>query len=167
MPRDSATQRARHKALVRTLIEDGMNQGNLDILDTVLAPTYRGPLVDGQGIGAVKELLRRYREAVPDAVWTIDEQIAEGAIVMTRFTAHGTQHGPLWGLPATRKRVAVQGVLISRCQDGAIAAQSIQADLLGLLQQLGVMPPLALDKALIVARVLRHGGEWAHEPLRS
>jgi predicted ester cyclase len=80
---------------------------------------------------------------VPDARWTIEEQIAEGDTVVTRFTARGTHQGPLWGLPATGRWAAVRGVLISRCSGDLIVAQWGQADLLGLLQQLGVMPALA------------------------
>jgi len=157
---DTAAQRARHKALVRQLVEEGVNHGHLEVVDAVLAPTYRAPLPDGSGPQSVKELLSLYRRAVPDAQWTIEEQIAEGDTVVTRFTARGTHQGPLWGLPATGKRVQVPGVLISRCRGEAIVAQWGQADVLGLLQQLGVMPPLALDQAVVVARVLRAGARW-------
>jgi predicted ester cyclase len=156
----TAAQRARRKALVRQLVEEGVNQGHLEVVDAVLAPTYRGPLPDGTGPQAVKELLGRYRRAVPDAQWTIEEQIAERDTVVTRFMARGTQQGPLWGLPATGKRVQVAGVLISRFRGEAIVAQWGQVDALGLLQQLGVMPPLALDQAVVVARVLQAGARW-------
>lgn len=157
----AAAQRARHKALVRQLVEEGVNQGRLAVVDALLAPTNRVPLPDGGDPRTVKELLDQYRRAVPDAQWTIEDQIAEGDTVVTRFTARGTHQGPLWGLPATGKRVEMQGVLISRCRGEAIVAQWGQANLLGLLQQLGVMPPLALDKAVVVARALQAGDRWS------
>ena len=157
---DTAAQRARRKALVRQLVEEGVNQGHLEIVEAVLAPTCRAPLPDGSGPQSIKELLGLYRRAVPDAQWTIEEQIAEGDTVVTRFTARGTHQGPLWGLPATGRWVQVRGVLISRCRGEAIVAQWGQADLLALLQQLGVMPPLALDKAVVVERVLRASARW-------
>src|SRR5436305_5421560 len=116
-------QRARHKALLRQLVEEGVNQGHLEVVDAVLAPTYRAPLPDGSGRQTVKELLGLYRRAVPEAEWTIEEQIAEGDTVVTRVTARGTHQGPLWGLPATGKWVAMRGVLISRCRGDAIVAQ--------------------------------------------
>lgn len=157
---DATAQRARHKALVRRLVEEGVNQGRLEIVDAVLAPTYRAPLPDSGRPQTVKEILGQYRRAVPDAQWTIEEQIAEGDTVVTHFIARGTHQGPLWGLPATGKWVEVRGVLISRCSGETIVTQWGLADLLGLLQQLGVMPPLALDRAVVVARALRAGARW-------
>ncbi len=157
----AAAQRARYKALVRHLVEEGVNQGRLAVVDAVLAPTDHAALPDAGNPQTVKDLLGQYRRAVPDAQWTIEEQIAEGDTVVTRVTARGTHQGPLWGLPATGKRMEMRGVLISRCRGEAIVAQWGQTDLLGLLQQLGVMPPLALDKAVVVARALWAGERWA------
>src|SRR5205085_5770957 len=117
---DTAAQRARRKALVRQLVEEGVNQGRLEVVDALLAPPFRAPLPDGRVPQTVKELLRLYRRAVPDAQWTIEEQIAEADTVVTRFTARGTHQGPLWGLPATGQWVQVRGVLISRCHGEAI-----------------------------------------------
>ena len=67
------------------------------------------------------------------------------------------------GLAPTRRPMVVPGLLISRCRDGKIAVEWAQADLLGLLQQLGVMPHLELDKAVVVAQVLRAGALMSRE----
>ncbi len=153
----------RHRHLVRRLVEEGVNGGNLDVVDAVVARTYPSPTPGVSGSQSLKDALTLYRGAVPDAHWTIDEQIVEGDTVVTCFTARGTQQGALWGLPPTGKHMTVPGILISRCAGGRIVAQWAQVDLLGVLQQLGVMPPLALDQAVVVAQVLRAGAAWTRQ----
>src|SRR2546423_941694 len=106
-----------------------------------------------------------YRGAVPDACWTVEQQVAEGDTVVTRFTARGTQQGALLGLAPTGRPMVVPGLLISRCRDGKIAVEWAQADLLGLLQQLGVMPHLELDKAVAAAQGWRAGALPGAQPL--
>jgi predicted ester cyclase len=153
-----------HKALVRRFVEEAVNQGNLDVVANVCAPTGFGSRPAGGGPASIRELLALYRGAVPDACWTVEQQVAEGDTVVTRFTARGTQQGALLGLAPTRRRMVVPGLLISRCRDGKIAVEWAQADLLGLLQQLGVMPHLELDKAVAVAQVLRAGALLSRGP---
>ena len=148
------------KELVRRLVEEGVNQGQLAIVDEVFAPTFPPLSVDWTGPEGIKQVLAVYRAAIPDARWVIDEQIAEGEMVATFFVAEGTQLGPLWGLPATGQRMAVAAVLLSRCREGQIVEQRLQLDLLGLLQQLGVMPELGLEQAVVAARLLRASHAW-------
>jgi predicted ester cyclase len=142
------------------LVEEGVNGGNLDVVDAVVARTYPSLTAGSSGVQSLKDLLTLYRGAVPDAHWTIDDQIAEGNTVVTCFTARGTHRGALWGLPPTGRHTSVPGILISRCAGGRIVAQWTQVDLLDLLQQLGVMPPIELDQAVVVAQVLRSAAAW-------
>lgn len=160
-PPGEAEPLAAIKALVERLVEESVNQGRLEVVEELLAPTFPSMLPDQSGPASVKQLLASYREAVPDAHWAIQEQIAEGDTVVTCFVATGAQLGPLWGIPATGRRMAVTGVLISRCWEGRIAAQLLHLDLLGLLQQLGVMPDLGLAEEVIVARLLSASQRWA------
>ncbi|MES2465606.1 MAG: ester cyclase, partial [Armatimonadota bacterium] len=76
----------------------------------------------------------------PDMHWTIDEQIAEGEMVMSRFTMHGTHQGEFMGIPASGKPVKVWGVVIDCVRDGKFAESRIIMDTVTLLQQVGVMP---------------------------
>jgi predicted ester cyclase len=155
------TEREATKALVRRFVEEGVNQGKLEIVDEVLASTFPSLLPDREGPASVKQVLTAYRAAIPDAHWIIEEQVAEGEIVVTCFVARGTQLGPLWGVPATGRRMAVAGIVISHCREEKIVDQRIHLDLLGLLQQLGVMPDLGLEEEVIVARLLRERQGWA------
>lgn len=145
------------KALIRRLVEDGVNGGRFGVLHEVLASTCHVPLVDEAGPEGAVKLLALYRHAVPDACWTVEEQVGEGDTVVTRFTAWGTHRRPVGGLPATGRSMAVSGILISYWEGDRIAAQWMQVDLLGLLQQLRVMPDLDLDKAVTTTRVLKAG----------
>ena len=74
---------------------------------------------------------------------TIDEQIAEGDKVVTRWTADGTHRGELMGLAGTGKRVSVQGVVISRLKEGQIVEDYETYDVHGMMRQLGAVKAAA------------------------
>jgi predicted ester cyclase len=152
------------KAIVRRFVEEAINRGRLDVVDDVLAASFPSLLPGSDGPDSVRQVLTVYRSAVPDVHWRIEEQVEEGQTVVTCFVACGTQQGPLWGMPATGRRMAVSGILISHCRDGQIVSQHMQLDLLGLLQQLGLMPDLALEEVVTVAQVARAGVLLAREP---
>lgn len=139
-----------HKALVRRLVEEGCAAGNLAILDEAFAPA--SPVVV-----RLTSLLEQIRVAIPEARWTIEEQVAEGDTVVTRLCVEGVQRGPLLGIPATGRAAALSGVVFSRFANGRIAGGWAQADLLGLLHRLGVMPELEVHSAVAVARMSRAG----------
>jgi predicted ester cyclase len=80
-----------------------------------------------------------YRTAFPDYSCIVDDQIAEGDKVVTRWTARGTQRGALLGIPPTGKQVSLPGVVIDRIAHGQLVETWLQADVLGMLQQLGVV----------------------------
>jgi steroid delta-isomerase-like uncharacterized protein len=134
-----------NKAIVRRIFEEAFGQGNLAVLDEIIAPDQ----VNG-GPGALPEmppgpegnkmLITAYRNAFPDLHFTVDEQIAEGNMVVTRWTAHGTHNGELAGIPPTGKRATVVGMGVDRVENGKIVASWGLFDQFGMLQQLGVIP---------------------------
>ena len=132
-----------NKALIRRLFEEAVNKGNLSVVDENLSTdyVYREPTV-GERRGRVgsRELITMYRNAFPDVKLTIDEQIAEGDTVVTRWTGTGTHRGELFGVPPTGKTVRVQGVLVSRIANGKVVEETEIYDALGMLRQLGVVP---------------------------
>lgn len=81
-----------------------------------------------------------FHTAFPDLVITVEDTITQQARVATRFTIRGTQTGPFAGAAPTGKRVLITGIAISRLAHGRITEQWDQADMLGLLQQLGALP---------------------------
>ncbi len=150
-------------ARTRLLVEEACNKGNLTVLDEVLGPTREPPAAAGDP-ARVRPLLAAFRAAVPDAHWTIVEQIAQGDRVVTRLEVQGTFSGPLVGLVPPGRPATLSGVAISRFARGRLVELWLQADLLDFLQQLGVLPPLSLTQAVTMARVLRAGALLAGGP---
>ena len=137
-----------NKALARRSIEEIWNQGKLAVIDQLVASdaTFHDPSVPGgkfTGPQGMKQFVQIYRGAFPDLRLTINDQIAEGEEVVTRWTATGTHSGELMGIAPTNKRATVTGVDIDRYQGGKVVEAWASYDMLGLLQQLGVVPTLA------------------------
>jgi steroid delta-isomerase-like uncharacterized protein len=130
------------RSVVRGFIEDVINQGNIDAADQyfwedmVEQVPFPG---QGPGIEGLKDVLRMMRSAFPDMHWTIEEQIAEGDRVMTRFEWTGTHQGNFLGVPATGRAVKTWGMVIDRLEEGRIKDTRILMDALGLMMQLGAV----------------------------
>ena len=119
------------------------NSGDLAHLREFIAPEGQahfpgvpGPLGRDAWIG----LWAGFRAAFPDIEVTVEDQIAEGDGVVTRWTARGTHQGDLQGLAPTGKRLALSGVSIDRLVDGKVVEHWEYYDQLDMLQQLGVAP---------------------------
>jgi len=141
-----------NKALARRVIEEVVNKGNFGALDRIVASdyTYHEPtLGEVRGRDGYKALVTMYRNAFPDVVLTIDEQIAEGDTVVTRWTGRGTHQGELMGVAPTGKRVTVQGIIVSRFIGGKLVEDIEHYDVYGMMRQLGVVKavPTAVPKA--------------------
>ena len=138
---------AANKALSKRLLEEAFNAGNVTVMDEILAEAfvnYDAALPEpGIGIDAAKASVTGYRDAFPDLRITIDEQIAEGDRVVTRWSAKGTHQGELMGIAATGKQATVTGITIDTIAGGRIIESRTNWDTLGMLQQLGVVPALA------------------------
>ncbi len=81
------------------------------------------------------------RAGFPDIIFSIQEQITEGDKVASRFEWSGTHKGEFPGVPATDRSVKVWGVVIDHLENGRIRDTRIIMDTLGLMAQLGALPP--------------------------
>jgi len=88
-----------------------------------------------------KQTLGVFLAAFPDAHFVVDDVIAEGDRVAVRHTFQGTHQGAFQGIPPTGNRVAVSGIVIYRVAGDKIVEGWLNADFLGMMQQLGVIPP--------------------------
>jgi steroid delta-isomerase-like uncharacterized protein len=134
-----------NKTVSRRLVEEAFNQGKYDVIEGLVAPTFvnHDPATgDVKGPQGTRELIEGYRSAFPDLKITIEEQIAEGDLVATRWTATGTQKGELMGIAPTGKESTVTGVTIDKIKDGKIVESWTNWDTLGMMRQLGVVPAL-------------------------
>ena len=136
-PQDNAT-------VVRRFVEEVITQGDIDsaaqfVWDDV---TEQVPLPgQGPGLEGLKGVLRGMRLAFPDLNFTIQEQVAEGNKVASRFEWTGTHQGEFLGIPPTGRHVRVWGIVIDRLEEGRIKDTRIIMDTLGLMAQMGVFPP--------------------------
>jgi steroid delta-isomerase-like uncharacterized protein len=85
------------------------------------------------------EIIGMMRGGFPDIQWTLEETVVEDDAIAARFTMRGTHRGAFFGMPPTRKTIAVQALNIYRLSNGKIVSEVGQPDLLGLLQQIGAI----------------------------
>jgi len=95
---------------------------------------------DVHGSEGMRQQVSMVRNAFPDIHITCEDMIAENDKVVTRWKIVGTQKGELMGIPATDLQVKFTGILISRIDAGKIVEDWENSDVLGLMQQLGVIP---------------------------
>ena len=135
-----------NKTIHRSIWEEIWNQGNLNLADEIYDSNH---ISHGQGIElppgpeGLKTLISIYRAAFPDVHFTVEDQIAEGDKVVTRWTSLGTHKGEFLGIEATGNEIRLGGIYIYRIADGKIAEVWTSMDLLGTVLQLG--PSAAAD----------------------
>ncbi len=136
------------RVLVRDYYEVVYNRREMGRLDAFLAPDFVSAGPGGQmDREAHATALAASLAAMPDFRLTVEEQIVEGNAVVTRWSATGTQLGPLFGIPPTGRRVTVTAIHIHHVRDGQIVDQWEQFDRLGALGQLGLVPRPAQELA--------------------
>ncbi|MBY8855072.1 ester cyclase [Nocardia sp. CA2R105] len=125
-------------------IFDAWNTRDFEVFDEVLAADYidhspQNPYADTHGPEGIKRFARMYIDAISDQRFLVNEQIAEGDLVTTRWTGTGTNDGEIMGMPATGKSAVVQGITMQRFQDGKAVEGWTCWDTLGMMQQLGLV----------------------------
>jgi steroid delta-isomerase-like uncharacterized protein len=133
-----------NKAIIHRYFAEAWNRGDLSVLDEIVSPKYmnHNQAIPGlpPGPEGLKPIFAAFRQAFPDLQYTVEDQIAQGDIVVTRWTLHGTHLGEFMGIPATAKPVNVTGIQVERIIDRKITEHWRQSDDLGLMYQLGVLP---------------------------
>ena len=132
-----------NKAVVRRWTEEGFGRGDLGLADELIAPDFVNHTpAPGQPPGreGVKQAVAMLRAAFPDLQVTIEDLIGEGDTVVSRDTIRATHRGVFAGIPPTGRSVTVGRIAIFRLADGRLVEHWNQVDMLGLLQQLGVIP---------------------------
>jgi steroid delta-isomerase-like uncharacterized protein len=133
-----------NKSLIREYFERGWNAGDAEVAASFFRDDYinHNPGLPGMppGRAGISMLVNAFRGVFPDLHYTIEAQVAEGDRVATRWTMRGTQQGEFLGVPASGKQVEVAGIQIDRIADGQIVEHWRESDIMGLMQQLGVIP---------------------------
>jgi steroid delta-isomerase-like uncharacterized protein len=130
------------KALVRRFIEEVFVASRPDAVDELVADDFTPHSWSGVGPGRepLKQAQQRISQGLADARMTIEEMIAEGDLVAVRLTSHGRHAGDFMGMPSSGKEYTIGEIHIFRIRDGKVAEHWREADMLGMLQQLGAMP---------------------------
>ena len=133
----------RNKALARSEFEV-WSTGELDRLDEMVAPdvVHHDPYDPNaaDGLEGLKKTIELNRAAFPDMRIEIQDQVAEGDKVVTRWVATMTHDGSLGGAAPTGKRVTIGGTTIERFEGGKVVEAWRSMDTLGLLRQIGTLP---------------------------
>jgi predicted ester cyclase len=127
-----------NKNLVLGYFEEVLSNRNLELLDKYFDQNllFNGrPLKNIQFGGFLKSF---YLTPFPDFHTTIENQFAKGDRVVTRVYLHGTHKGEFFGVFPTNNEIKILGITIDRIIDGKVKEMWHQADIWGLLQQLGV-----------------------------
>ncbi|MCX6690114.1 MAG: ester cyclase [Methanoregula sp.] len=130
-------------AIVRKFFEVGPSKGDLAAADALLHPEFslHTPLpTPGPGVEAMNNVITTCRAAFYGLHVTVDDILADGDKVIARFTARGVHKGEFVGLPSTGKPITMTGIEIFRIKEKKIAELWGEANLMGLMQQLGILP---------------------------
>jgi predicted ester cyclase len=133
-----------NKRLVRRLYEE-TDRSNLSALDQIFSADlidHNPPPLPGlePGVEGIKQAFMAFTTATPDGAHVVHDLIGEGNLVAARVTGTGTHTGALMGIPPTGKRLDMTGIVIYRIEGGKIVERWAQHDVLGLMQQLALIP---------------------------
>ena len=132
-----------NKTIIRNAMEQIWNQGNLEVADELFTIdyVYHG-IPEIRGAEGIKQHVAALRTSFPDFHLSIEDMIAEGDKVVSRWTGGGKQMGEFMGVPPSDKQVILTGIIISRITNDKIVEEWETSDQLGLLQLLDVIPPM-------------------------
>jgi steroid delta-isomerase-like uncharacterized protein len=131
-----------NKAIARKFLRM-FELGDPAIADAIVAADYYNHDAPDPRIGSegVKAFVATFKNAMPDAQFKMEYQVAEGDKVVSRYTWSGTHQGEYFGVPATGKRLSWTQTTTFRIADGKIREAWANWDQWGLMHQLGVVPP--------------------------
>jgi steroid delta-isomerase-like uncharacterized protein len=131
-------------SLVQRIFDQAFSQGDLAVVDELVAADRISHTLSwampGSRMG-LKQLIATFRTAFPDLHCTVEDEIREGDKFAAHWTMRGTQTGSFLGNPPTGRPVEVQGIIFARTADGRIVEDWMLVDQMGMLQQLGIVPP--------------------------
>lgn len=131
-----------NKALILRLWEKLYNEGDLSIVDEIVADDYLNHnLLPGQASGAegVKRFVTNMHRAFPDLRFTVERMMATEDMVVSRWIVTGTHQGEFLGAPPSGRRMSTTGMTMHRIENGIIVEGWNNWDSLNILTQIGVL----------------------------
>ena len=137
------TKEEKNKDFMQAYTEDFWNKQNITDFEKYYTADFIVHNANGdQNYEQYKGLCKAYFAAFPDLHITTDDLVAEGDKVVKVWTANCTHKGEFMGIPATGNRIVIKGIEVFRIEDGKILELWASMDSLGMMQQLGVIPPM-------------------------
>lgn len=133
--------RDNHSGRERASGTAGATTGDLDLIDESCTATVvdHNPLGEVRGREALNADIESLRTAFSDVSATVEAAVADGDAVAMRLTLRGTHAGEFVGIEATGADIEVGNMVFTRIADGQIAERWVQADMFGVMQQLGIV----------------------------
>ena len=132
--------------LGRRFFEEVLGTGNWNVGQEIVAPDvvmhHPSSPEPISGYEAVKGFLSAFRAGFPDLKMVVEDAFGSGDRAAVRWRMQGTHTADLFGIPPTGRQVTVKGISVVRADGGQIAEDWVSEDGLGLMQQLGVIPPM-------------------------
>ena len=135
-----------NKEKTRRFLEEAFGQGKTEVVDELLHSDFvcydpNSEAGEIRGADTVKGEIEYFHSAVPDLSWRVEDQVAEGDKVVSRYTVSGTHQGEFFGVPGTGKRIEMTGIQIDRFDEsGKLVEEWPEYDLLGVMKQIGAIP---------------------------
>jgi steroid delta-isomerase-like uncharacterized protein len=136
---------AANKKIFHRTVDDFWNHMDVGVIDELYATDYLGhdpSGLHGTTLEEMKQSAAGLFTAFPDFHLILDDEIAEGDKIAKRWTVTGTHKGEFMGIPPTGNHIAITGISFYRFADGKVVETWWSQDARGILQQLGVIPPL-------------------------
>ena len=140
-----------NKEKMRRVLEEAFGQGKTEVVDEVLDSDFvcwdpNSETGEIRGAETIKGEIEYFRNAFPDFYWRVEEQMAEGDKVTTRYTLGGTHRGEFFGVPGSGRRIEISGINIDRFDEsGKVVEEWASYDLLEAMRQLGAIPEPAQE----------------------
>jgi predicted ester cyclase len=133
-----------NKAIVTRVSEQAIGAGDLSVIDELVAEDFVDhSALPGTPLGreGAKAFIRVFHAGFPDLSLTNEDVIGEDDKVVHRYVLRGKHQGEFMGIPPSGNRIEVHGIDQLRVSGGKIVERWGEVDQLGLIQQLGVVPP--------------------------
>ncbi len=134
----------RQKEIFLRFAEEAWNKGNLDVVFETFTPDYHAhatdPDHDVHGASGHRDFIAMFRESFPDVHITLEHVLSEGDLLLAHMSWTGTHVGPYMGIEPTGKTINVEVMGLNRFVDDMVVEAWGVVDVLGMLQQLGVVP---------------------------
>ena len=128
--------------MLRRFTDEAWNNGRLDICDEIYAPncSFHDPSFPVDGVAGIKEQITQLRQAQPDLHMDVHDILVDGDLTVARWTCGGTARNEFRGMPPTGKTYVMTGMTCDKWDGDRIVEEWVNYDLLGALQQLGLIP---------------------------